>query len=156
MPASADVLLRCLRRRLRTSIGVGVAGLTLAGCAGAPGGSTPTPTEPPTAPVSGSTAGAPSSTAPEAPPVPSRTINLTYANGEVSGDTGRTRAALGDQVTINVTSDTPEEVHLHGYDKRIAVVPGTTAAMQVTADIPGVFELELEQAGRELTKLEVR
>lgn len=130
--------------------------LALTGCAGTPQGGSAAPTELLTTPGSGRATGALPNEAPQAPPVTGRTINLAYANGEITGDTGRVRLSLGEQVTINVTSDTPEEVHLHGYDKLMAVVPGATATMEVTTDIPGVFELELEQAGRELTKLEVR
>ena len=55
-----------------------------------------------------------------------------------------------------VTSDVADEVHVHGYDEKAAVPANGTVELSFTADIPGVFEVELEQRGRRLLTLEVR
>jgi DNA/RNA endonuclease YhcR with UshA esterase domain len=59
-------------------------------------------------------------------------------------------------VTIRVTSDVAEEVHVHGYDKRVNVAAGGTAEATFVANIPGVFEVEFERSHKLLFTLEVR
>ncbi|MEJ7583008.1 MAG: hypothetical protein WKF43_02765 [Acidimicrobiales bacterium] len=44
---------------------------------------------------------------------------------------------------------------MHGYDLRADVEPGAPRELTSTADIPGVFEVELEEAGQKLLDLEV-
>ena len=83
------------------------------------------------------------------------TIEVTVAAGAVSGDNGRQEVAVGDTVVVRVTSDQADEVHVHGYDNTVAVAPGETAEIQFVADIPGLFEVELESAGLLLTELAV-
>jgi hypothetical protein len=46
-----------------------------------------------------------------------------------------------------VTTDSVDEVHVHGYDFVGIVIPTAPAVLTFTADIPGVFEVELEEAG---------
>jgi hypothetical protein len=82
-------------------------------------------------------------------------ISVGYSGGAVSGDTGRNEVAIGDEVTIEITSDAADEVHIHGYDELIDVAAGETAVLTFTADIPGVFEVELESSGLLLFQLEV-
>lgn len=43
------------------------------------------------------------------------TIEVQIRDGAVEGG-GRTAVALGDTVTIRVTSDVADHVHVHGYD----------------------------------------
>jgi hypothetical protein len=83
------------------------------------------------------------------------TLSVEVAGGTVTGDVGRQSVAVGDNVVIQVTSDTADHVHLHGYDVMVDVVPGTPAMVAFTADIPGAFEVELEDAGLLLLELEV-
>ena len=83
-----------------------------------------------------------------------QTVRLSYAGGQVSGDTGRVNVPLGTTVDLVVTGDTAEQVHLHGYDRYLDVAAGGTATLRFTADIPGVFEVELHD-GLLLTQLAV-
>lgn len=86
---------------------------------------------------------------------PQRTvIEVTVAGGQVEGG-GRTSVPLGDAVTIRVASDVADHVHLHGYDVLADVAAGGTAELTFTADIPGVFEVELEDARLPLLELEI-
>lgn len=98
-----------------------------------------------------------SALAPSASPGPAgaQVVRLDYAGGQVTGATGRATVALGSIVTLEVTSDTADEVHLHGYDESVPVIPGAPATLTFTADIPGVFEVELEESGVPLTQLQV-
>jgi hypothetical protein len=84
-----------------------------------------------------------------------QTITLSYANGEASGDTGRVAIPLGTTVTVVVRGDSADKVHVHGYDRYLEVPAGSSATLTFTADIPGVFDVELHDTGLLLTQLEV-
>lgn len=62
----------------------------------------------------------------------------------------------GDQVEITITSDQPEELHLHGYDKSVEFQKDLPATLSFTANISGHFEYELENVGIEIGALEVQ
>jgi hypothetical protein len=62
---------------------------------------------------------------------------------------------LGSEVTLAVTSDTADEVHVHGYDKKANVDAGGIVTIVFVADIPGQFEAELESAHLKLVELRV-
>jgi heme/copper-type cytochrome/quinol oxidase subunit 2 len=135
----------------RTLAPIVVGLLAVAGCAAGPGAAAPAPTAPAptttTAPVTGT---ARSGTGPTV-----QTVRVGYAGGQVTGDTGRVPVPLGGTVEVVVTSDVADEIHLHGYDRSADVPAGGTATLTFTADVPGVFEIELEELGRELTQLQV-
>jgi hypothetical protein len=81
-------------------------------------------------------------------------IQIAVAGGEVKGG-GTHDVRLGDEVILQVTTDVADEVHVHGYDLLAEVDAGTTAELRFTADIPGVFEVELEGARLPLAELRV-
>jgi heme/copper-type cytochrome/quinol oxidase subunit 2 len=62
----------------------------------------------------------------------------------------------GQRVSLRVEADVSDEVHVHGYDLLADLSPGQRATITFRAEIPGVFEIELEQAGQPLAQLEVR
>ena len=62
--------------------------------------------------------------------------------------------AKGETVRFDVTSDIAEEVHVHGYDILQEVGPDAPAHFRFSADLEGIFEVELEGVGEEI--LEVR
>jgi heme/copper-type cytochrome/quinol oxidase subunit 2 len=68
----------------------------------------------------------------------------------------RLRVPVGQTVNLVVTSDVAEEVHVHGYDRRADVARGQTVTVTFTADIAGIFEIELEKSHKLLLRLEVR
>jgi heme/copper-type cytochrome/quinol oxidase subunit 2 len=61
----------------------------------------------------------------------------------------------GEQVILNIRSDSSDELHLHGYDLHARITPGQTTSLQFTANRTGRFGLELHQAHTELGALEV-
>ncbi len=89
------------------------------------------------------------------PPAAGSRIEVQVTGGQATGDTGRVPVRLGEQVTLAITSDTPDEVHVHGYDLTADLVPGTPAELTFEASIPGVFEVELHDAGTALLALQV-
>ncbi len=63
--------------------------------------------------------------------------------------------SVGDLVEIRVDSAVAEQFHLHTYDVSAELEPGRVAVVRFTADIPGVFEAELEGAGIQVLELTV-
>ncbi|MGH4023348.1 MAG: hypothetical protein ACRDRV_02055 [Pseudonocardiaceae bacterium] len=131
-----------------------VVGGVLSGC-----GEEPAPGAAPEAPPTPSSTAAPSSTPAAAPSTPAgpraRSLTVTVSGGKATGDTDRVVVPLGTPVTINVTSDAADEVHVHGYDKETQIPAGGTGSVTFTADIPGVFEVELHESGLQLLQLQV-
>ena len=84
-----------------------------------------------------------------------QTISVDVVDGGPEGGVQRVAVDRGSVVALRVTSDTAEEVHVHGYDILRAVSGGHPAHFAFTAEIPGVFEVELEGSGRLLLQLEI-
>ncbi len=84
-----------------------------------------------------------------------QTISVEVAGGAPVGGHQRVEVDFGSVVAVTVTADTTEEVHVHGYDILRAVSDGHPAHFAFTAEIPGVFEVELEGSGRLLLQLEI-
>ena len=72
-------------------------------------------------------------------------IDVIVSGGAVSGG-GDVEVTLGEPVVLTVTSDVADEVHIHGYDILGDVAPGATVTIDFVADLPGIFEIELEDA----------
>jgi nitrous oxide reductase len=83
-------------------------------------------------------------------------VAITVSGGKVSGPKGRVKVKQGSTVTLQVTSDVADEVHLHGYDKSMDVEKGRTASLTFKATLTGVFEVELEKRALQLTQLQVQ
>jgi hypothetical protein len=83
-------------------------------------------------------------------------VEITVAGGKVIGPKGRVMVKKGSTVTLKVTSDVADEVHLHGYDKHVDVEKGGTATLTFTASLAGVFEAELESRSLQLVQLQVQ
>jgi hypothetical protein len=99
---------------------------------------------------------APAAESDPAPVAPAgQRLTVQVAGGQVSGDTGRVPVPVGTPVTLSITSDVADEVHVHGYDLEATLAPGTPAELTFDAGIPGVFEVELHEAGTGLLSLQV-
>ena len=123
----------------------GIAALLLVALAGCGGED-----DPPTV-----TAGGQTSTTAVTTTAAGTVLSVTVRGGSVEG-ASRQRAPLNQPVTIRVTSDVADEVHVHGYDKHVNVAPGGTGELTFVANIPGVFEVEFERSHKLLFTLEVR
>ena len=71
------------------------------------------------------------------------------------GGIKKIKVTKGDTVRIAVISDQAEEAHLHGYDLSRDIGPGKVGRYRFKADIDGIFELELENAGVQIAELRV-
>lgn len=81
-------------------------------------------------------------------------VEISVDEDQVEGG-GQINIDQGTNVRIVVVSDVADEAHLHGYDLTADVGPGAEGVIEFVADIPGIFELELEQSGLELGRLQV-
>jgi FtsP/CotA-like multicopper oxidase with cupredoxin domain len=61
----------------------------------------------------------------------------------------------GETVRFRVTSDTPEEVHIHGYNIAKDLEPGKVTTVSFPASITGIFEIEYEGQGKQIAELRV-
>jgi flagellar basal body-associated protein FliL len=85
-------------------------------------------------------------------------LSVTGANKmTVSGGTDPEKLAAhqNDTITINVTSDTQGEVHLHEYDIAFNVSPGQTTTHTFKADKTCTCEIEWEETSTHLGTLTV-
>lgn len=81
-------------------------------------------------------------------------VGIVVEGGDVIGPSQIT-VAQGDRLAIEIEADVEDEVHVHTYDLFAEVSPGEKARLEFRATIPGIFEIELEDAGLLLTSLKV-
>jgi hypothetical protein len=122
----------------------------------------PSPTPSTTAAGATTTAGAPATTVRPTTTTTTATtaaagnvIEVTVADGKVTGG-GRKQVDKGEPLTLRVTSDEADEVHVHGYDLKVDLEVGQPGEITFTPDVAGVYEVELEDAGLQLLELEVK
>ena len=84
-----------------------------------------------------------------------QTVQIAVTGTKVQTAERRVKVPLDGKVRLEVTADRADEVHLHGYDRKVDISPGKPAVLEFTADVPGVFEVELEEAGLKLVELQV-
>ena len=73
-------------------------------------------------------------------PAPPR---ITFRDGAPVGGVQEVEVTKGDPVRIDLASDVPAEVHVHGYELTEEVEAGRTARLDFRASLDGVFEIEL-------------
>jgi len=106
-----------------------------------------TPTQPPPA------AGAQGTPAPQ----PSAAIHqFRIEHGRRVAGPDRIEVRGGDSVTLRITSDAADEVHVHGYDLHAELRPGVPAVLAFKADRSGRFDVELHKSDLQLVTLEVQ
>ena len=79
-------------------------------------------------------------------------FKLQIKGGEPVGGVQDFKVKKGDQVTIVVTADAPDDIHIHGVDIEKSVEPGKPTTFRFTANIEGIFDIEshvAEHQGRE-------
>ncbi|MFF9844409.1 hypothetical protein [Streptomyces sp. NPDC013740] len=98
---------------------------------------------------------APTSPAPPAPPT-GRTLAITVSGDSVQPPPSRIELKKGERLTLRVTSDRADTLHVHGYDRELPLPAGTPATLTLTVDRTGLFEVETHESGLVLTQLVVR
>ena len=142
------------RSRWLVVVGLLAVGCLLGGCGGDDGGGGAAATT-----VATSTSGAATSSSEAASTTAGFSgvlVEAKVTGSNVQTASQRVRVDLGQKVRIQVEADRAEEVHVHGYDLKGDVAPGRPAIIEFTANVPGVFEVELEEAGLKLFELQVQ
>ncbi|MFJ2059201.1 hypothetical protein ACIOMM_25055 [Streptomyces sp. NPDC087908] len=95
--------------------------------------------------------------APKPAPTPTgRAVDITVSGSTVAPPPSRIELKKGERLTLRVTSDRADTLHVHGYDRELPLSPGTPATLTVTVDRTGLFEVETHGSGLLLTQLVVR
>jgi FtsP/CotA-like multicopper oxidase with cupredoxin domain len=97
--------------------------------------------------------------APSAPLAPAAqagtTVEIKVHDGRLAAGPAVIKLKQGDQVALRITSDSNDELHVHGYDLYLPLIAGQPAQLSFTADHSGRFEYELHQAHTDLGAFEV-
>ena len=80
---------------------------------------------------------------------------ISVRGGKPAGGIKKLDYNKGDQVKFIVTSDTADEIHVHGYDLMKDVPAGGSVRFSFPASIEGVFEIELEGRKQQIAQLKV-
>ncbi|MEU4325330.1 hypothetical protein [Nonomuraea dietziae] len=81
---------------------------------------------------------------------------ITIAGGRVTPPPGWLEVRRGQTVSLTVTSDVADELHVHGFDIRQTLQPGKPANIRFKADMSGVFEVETHGGKLVLIQLAVK
>lgn len=84
------------------------------------------------------------------------TIDVRIANGKVTPSAATYEVSVGSTVTITVTSDAADTLHVHGYEIEKDVVAGTPTVITFVADKTGTFEVETHVIEATVATLHVR
>lgn len=82
-------------------------------------------------------------------------VELTVSDGVVAPGNNEVLVPLGSEVRLLITSDTDEQAHVHGYELTLDLPANQQAELEFTADVPGIFEVELHEGGQLLCALRV-
>lgn len=93
---------------------------------------------------------------PTAPADEVELFEFEIVDGRASPPLERATVDQGASVRIVVTSDRPDQVHLHGYDLSADVGPSEEGVIELVADQTGLFELETHETGLVLLQLQVQ
>ncbi|HEX2016117.1 MAG TPA: hypothetical protein VGN69_05430 [Solirubrobacteraceae bacterium] len=81
---------------------------------------------------------------------------VTVVHGQAQGAIAKLTYRHGQTVDLTVTSDAPEEIHIHGYDLHRSVAGGASVHFRFAAKTEGRFVVELERTGRQIAELTVQ
>lgn len=84
-------------------------------------------------------------------------LNIIIANGQVTPTNAVVQAKVGQPITVQVTSDAPDELHVHStpdHEFEIAAAPNQT--FQFTIDMPGSVDVELHKLDKTVATIQVR
>ncbi len=89
-------------------------------------------------------------------PTPAATVTFSVAvAGSSMSPPGPLNATKGQTITLAVTTDKDEEIHLHGFDLAFHCKKGIAESKTFSADRTGAFEIEIEDTSTALGTLNV-
>lgn len=82
-------------------------------------------------------------------------FELIVEKGRLASGPAVIQVQQGESLTLRITTDHDDELHLHGYDLTLPLHANQAAELQLLADRSGRFEYELHHAHSDLGALEV-
>jgi hypothetical protein len=94
---------------------------------------------------------------PSNPATADLTIDVTIAGGQVNPANATLQAKVKQQITLKVSSDTADELHVHSVpDHKFQVAAAPNQTFQFSVDVPGNVEVELHHLKRTVATIQVR
>jgi plastocyanin len=84
------------------------------------------------------------------------TIQVTFADGDVTPKGERVEVDAGAPITFEVTADVPGAIHVHSSPEQEFDYESGTHDYKITIDTPGVVEVESHDLEVVIVQLEVR
>jgi hypothetical protein len=80
---------------------------------------------------------------------------IVVRGGKPVGGVRELDYAAGEEIRFAVRSETPDELHVHGYDVERPLPAGRTVRIGFEASIEGIFEAELHGSGEQIAELRI-
>jgi hypothetical protein len=91
------------------------------------------------------------------PPAAAVVLDVTIAKGQVTPTNATLGAKVGQPITLRVTSDATDELHVHSSpDHKFQVAAAPNQTFQFTVDVPGNVEVELHHLDRTIATIQVQ
>jgi hypothetical protein len=84
------------------------------------------------------------------------TIDITIAHGQVTPANATLQATVRQPITLHVTSDATDELHVHSVpDHKFEVAATANQTFQFSVDVPGSVDVELHHLDRTVATIHV-
>jgi len=84
-------------------------------------------------------------------------VDITIAKGQVTPSNARLAAKVSQPITLHVTSDSTDELHVHSVpDHKFQVAAAANQTFQFSVDVPGNVDVELHHLDRTVATIQVR
>ncbi|OBJ00603.1 hypothetical protein [Mycobacterium sp. 1465703.0] len=84
-------------------------------------------------------------------------MDVTIAHGQVNPTNAALQAKVHQQITLHVTSDAADELHVHSTpDHKFQVAAAPNQTFQFAVDVPGNVAVELHHLDRTIATIQVQ
>jgi hypothetical protein len=107
--------------------------------------------------TSAASSSAPAPSGSQQPPAGAATFDVTIANGQVTPTNATWQAKVGQPISVRVTSDAADELHVHSSpDHEFEVAAAPNQVFTFTVDVPGSVDIELHKLDKTIATLQVQ
>lgn len=104
-----------------------------------------------------SSSAAPSSSAAQQTPAAGPVLDVTIAKGQVTPTNATLQAKVGQPITVHVTSDATDELHVHSSpDKEFEIAAAPNQTFTFTVNVPGSVDVELHHLDKTVVTIQVQ
>jgi hypothetical protein len=83
-------------------------------------------------------------------------VDITIAHGQVTPANATLQATVHQPITLHVTSDATDELHVHSVpDHKFEVAAAANQTFQFSVDVPGSVDVELHHLDRTVATIHV-